>query len=179
MNAGTTIGHYKIIRPLGKGGMGEVYLADDTKLKREVAIKVLPSAVHDDADRLKRFRREAEAAAKLNHPNIATIHSIEEAEGQTFIVMEYVDGKRPTIKSSQKSQARNISLKRVNSIMRHVGKTAWCIKAVRIIYSGHFQISNHETDHILHVFLNSNVGNDPCGIDGICRIQGSLRGGIA
>jgi eukaryotic-like serine/threonine-protein kinase len=93
MNAGQTLEHYTIIRPLGKGGMGEVYLAQDTKLKREVAIKVLPDSVRNDAERLKRFRREAEAAAKLNHPNIATIHSIEEDQGELFITMEYVDGK--------------------------------------------------------------------------------------
>jgi eukaryotic-like serine/threonine-protein kinase len=93
MTTGQTLAHYEIIRPLGKGGMGEVYLAQDTKLKREVAIKVLPDSVRSDAERLKRFRREAEAAAKLNHPNIATIHSIEEDQGELFITMEYVDGK--------------------------------------------------------------------------------------
>ena len=92
MNAGTQIAHYKIISALGKGGMGEVYLADDTKLDRQVAIKVLPDAVRQDPERLARFRREAKAAASLNHPNIATIHSIEEADNVLFIVMEYVDG---------------------------------------------------------------------------------------
>ena len=92
MNAGTTIGHYKIIRPLGKGGMGEVYLADDTKLQRQIALKVLPETVRQDPERLSRFRREALAAAKLNHPNIATIYSIEEAEGQTFIVVTHDEG---------------------------------------------------------------------------------------
>lgn len=66
MNAGQTLAHFEIIRALGKGGMGEVYLAQDTKLKREVAIKVLPASVRDDSERLKRFRGEAEAAAKLN-----------------------------------------------------------------------------------------------------------------
>ncbi len=93
MQPDTTIGHYNIIRPLGKGGMGEVYLAEDTKLKRKVALKVLPESVRNDPERLRRFRTEAEAAAKINHPNIATIHSIEEDAGQTFITMEYVDGK--------------------------------------------------------------------------------------
>ena len=73
--------------------MGEVYLAEDTTLKREVAIKFLPESVRHDPERLRRFRTEAEAAAKLNHPNLATVHSIEEAEGEIFITMEYVDGR--------------------------------------------------------------------------------------
>ena len=92
MDPNTTIGHYHILRQLGKGGMGEVYLAEDTSLKREVAIKVLPETLRKDPEGLARFRREAEAAAKLNHLNIATIYSIEEADGQTFITMEYVEG---------------------------------------------------------------------------------------
>ena len=92
MDANTTIGHYRIIRQLGKGGMGEVYLAEDTSLKREVAIKVLPETLRQDPERLARFRREAEAAGKLKHPNIATIHALEEADGVLFIVMEYVEG---------------------------------------------------------------------------------------
>ena len=74
------LGHYRIIRALGKGGMGEVYLADDTKLKREVAVKVLPASLRDDSERLRLFRREAEAAARLKHPSIATIHALEELE---------------------------------------------------------------------------------------------------
>jgi serine/threonine-protein kinase len=94
----TTLLHYKIREPLGKGGMGEVYLADDTKLNRSVALKVLPPSVRDDPERLARFRREAEAAAQLNHPSIAQIHAIEEVDGPDgspllFIVMEYVDGR--------------------------------------------------------------------------------------
>jgi serine/threonine protein kinase len=100
MREGTVLGHYRIVRALGKGGMGEVYLADDTKLKREVAVKVLPASLRDDSERLRLFRREAEAAARLKHPSIATIHALEElespdADGEavTFIAMEYVEGK--------------------------------------------------------------------------------------
>ena len=92
MQENTVIGHYRIIRPLGKGGMGEVYLAEDTRLKREVAIKVLPERLRSDLDRLKRFRREAEAAASLKHNNIATIYSLEEIDDQLLIVMEHVEG---------------------------------------------------------------------------------------
>ena len=93
MEAGTTIGHYRIIRPVGKGGMGEVYLAEDSRLDRQVAIKVLPERLRDNPERLARFRREARAAASLTHPNIATIHALEEVDGVLFITMEYVDGK--------------------------------------------------------------------------------------
>ena len=96
MQIDSIIGQYKILRPLGKGGMGEVYLAEDTRLKRQVAIKVLPERLRSDEARLKRFRREAEAAATLNHPNIATIFALEEMDGPDgplmFITMEYVEG---------------------------------------------------------------------------------------
>jgi len=93
MDTGATIRHYTIIRPLGKGGMVEVYLADDLELKRQVALKILPEAVRRDAMRLARFRTEAEAAAKLKHLDIAQIYSIEEADGHQFITMEYIDSK--------------------------------------------------------------------------------------
>jgi eukaryotic-like serine/threonine-protein kinase len=92
MTPGTTIGHYNILRPLGKGGMGEVYLAHDTKLDRDVAVKVLPESLRNDPERLARFRREAKAAASLQHSNIGTIHALEEIDDSLFIVMEYVDG---------------------------------------------------------------------------------------
>ena len=78
----TTIAHYKITAKIGKGGMGEVYRATDTKLDREVAIKILPESFAGDRDRLARFNREAKALASLNHPNIAVIHGIERSETQ-------------------------------------------------------------------------------------------------
>jgi serine/threonine protein kinase len=89
---GKTIAHYRILDKLGEGGMGVVYKAEDTKLKREVAIKFLPPQVAADSHERKRFEIEAQAAAALNHPNIATIHAIEHVDDQTFIVMEYIDG---------------------------------------------------------------------------------------
>ncbi len=89
---GKTIAHYRILDKLGEGGMGVVYKAEDTKLKREVAIKFLPPQVAADSHERKRFEIEAQAAAALNHPNIATIHAIEHVEDQTFLVMEYIDG---------------------------------------------------------------------------------------
>ena len=89
---GQTISHYKITSKLGEGGMGEVYRAEDTTLKREVAIKVLPEQFTQDADRLARLEREAQLLASLNHPNIAAIHSFEHSDGVHFLAMELVEG---------------------------------------------------------------------------------------
>nr|MBA3777309.1 protein kinase [Betaproteobacteria bacterium] len=92
---GSRLGAYEVIAPLGAGGMGEVYRARDTKLNREVAIKVLLAAVANDDDRLVRFSREAQMLAALNHPNIAQIYGVEDADGVRALVMELVEG--PTL----------------------------------------------------------------------------------
>jgi len=90
---GTVLAHYKVVGSLGKGGMGEVYVAEDTKLGRRVALKVLPEEMAADPERRARFEREARAVAALSHPNIVTVHSVEEADGVHFITMELVEGK--------------------------------------------------------------------------------------
>ena len=90
---GKTISHYKILEKLGEGGMGVVYKAEDIKLERTVAIKFLPRQITANSEERERFKIEAKAAASLNHPNIATIHAIEEVDGDIFIVMEYIKGK--------------------------------------------------------------------------------------
>src|SRR6202022_1815977 len=92
LSAGTRLGPYEILAPIGAGGMGEVYRARDTKLDREVAIKVLPAALAKDPERLARFEREAKVLASLNHPNIAQIYGIEESSGVRALVMELVPG---------------------------------------------------------------------------------------
>ena len=93
--AGTRVGPYEGVAPIGAGGMGEVYKARDTKLHREVALKILPDVFAADRDRLARFQREAQVLASLNHPNIAIIHGLEDAEGVHALVLEFVEG--PTL----------------------------------------------------------------------------------
>ena len=90
---GKTLGHYKIVASLGKGGMGEVYRARDTRLDRDVALKILPADSGADPERGKRFEREAKLIASLNHPNIVTIHAVEEIDGVHFLAMEVIEGK--------------------------------------------------------------------------------------
>jgi eukaryotic-like serine/threonine-protein kinase len=95
LTAGSRVGPYEILSALGAGGMGEVYRAHDAKLNRDVALKILPEAFALDADRLTRFKREAQVLASLNHPNIAAIYGSEEANGVDGLVMELVEG--PTL----------------------------------------------------------------------------------
>src|SRR3982074_2893511 len=92
MIEGTRLGRYEIRSPLGAGGMGEVYLAQDTRLDRRVALKILPDDVAANQDRMRRFVQEAKAAAALNHPNIAHIYEIGKSEGTNFIAMEFIEG---------------------------------------------------------------------------------------
>jgi len=99
----SVIGHYRVLEKLGAGGMGEVYLAEDSKLGRRIALKVLPPELAESPERLKRFETEARAVAALNHPNIVTVHSVEEADGVHFITMELVRGKTLTASIHQTS----------------------------------------------------------------------------
>src|SRR6188474_1587764 len=92
LSPGSSVGHYRIVAPLGAGGMGEVYRAHDAKLGREVALKILPDAVSSDPERRARFAREARSLAALNHPNIAQVHGFEDAEPSSALIMELVEG---------------------------------------------------------------------------------------
>src|SRR6266571_5367756 len=95
LGTGTRFGHYEILSPLGAGGMGEVYRSHDTRLNRDVALKVLPVPFAANVERLVRFRREAQVLASLNHPGIAAIYGLEESDGVLALVMELVEG--PTL----------------------------------------------------------------------------------
>src|SRR5262245_36262061 len=92
LSSGRKLGPYSILSAIGAGGMGEVYLARDTRLDREVAVKVLPAELASDVERLKRFEKEARSASALNHPNIVTIHDIGSEGGINYIAMERVEG---------------------------------------------------------------------------------------
>src|SRR5216117_424267 len=107
LSAGTKLGPYEILAPLGAGGMGEVYRAHDTKLGRDVALKVLPEAFAKDCERMAQFQREAQMLASLNHPNIASIYGLEESGGVRALVMELVEG--PTLAERIATRARGDS----------------------------------------------------------------------
>ena len=117
LKEGTSLGPSAVTAKIGEGGMGEVYRATDTKLKREVAIKVLPAALASDPDRLARFQREAEVLASLNHPNIAGIYGLVQTDGLTALVMELVEGED----LSQRLQRGALSVEEAQAAPRPAG----------------------------------------------------------
>src|SRR2546429_8964578 len=108
MPIGKKLGHYQILSLLGAGGMGEVYLAEDTRLKRKVALKLLPAELTANQDRLRRFEQEAQAASALNHPNIITIHEIGQVDGLNFIVTEFIGGE--TLRQRMATERMNLGV---------------------------------------------------------------------
>src|SRR5438132_7093583 len=139
LGAGTKLGRYEIRTKIGAGGMGEVYLAEDTRLHRKVALKILPADLASNQDRMRRFEQEATAAAALNHPNIAHIYEIGEAgisptvrEGSAtppttenivhFIAMEFVDGETLREKAHQRKSALNVLLKYLHQVAEGLAK---------------------------------------------------------
>jgi len=119
---GTKLGRYEIRSKLGEGGMGEVYLAEDTRLHRKVALKILPTELAANKDRMRRFEQEAQAAAALNHPNIAHIYEIGESDGTNFIAMEFVDGKTLREEIHQAKSELRILLKHLLQVAEGLGK---------------------------------------------------------
>jgi serine/threonine protein kinase len=104
LNAADRVGVYEVTGAIGVGGMGEVYRARDTRLKRDVALKILPESFSTDSDRLARFQREAEVLASLNHPNVAAIYGLEESGGIRALVMELVEGQTLADRIAQDSR---------------------------------------------------------------------------
>ncbi len=124
LSSGSRFGVYEIVGPLGAGGTGEVYRARDTKLGREVAIKILPESFAQDSERLARFEREAKLLAALNHPGIATLYGLEESNGSPFLVMELVEGETLAERIARGATVSGIS----NSVM-------WTVTAISTSFS--------------------------------------------
>src|SRR5205809_4524501 len=127
---GTKLGRYEIRSKIGEGGMGEVYLAEDAQLRRRVALKILPGELSASQDRMRRFIQEAQAAAALNHPNIAHIYEIGESDGTNFIALEFVDGKTLREKIYREKSALKILLKYLLQVAEGLAKA----HAARILH---------------------------------------------
>src|SRR5213080_1438568 len=128
--SGTRLGRYEIRSKLGEGGMGEVYLAEDTRLHRKVALKILPTELAANKDRMRRFEQEAQAAAALNHPNIAHIYEIGESEGTNFIAMEFIDGQ--TLR--EKIHRERTELRKLLRFLQHAAEGLAKAHAVGIVH---------------------------------------------
>ena len=122
VSPGARLGRYEIRSKIGEGGMGEVYLAEDAQLRRRVALKILPVDLASNQDRMRRFIQEAQAAAALNHPNIAHIYEIGESEGANFIAMEFVDGKTLREKIHQEKSELRVLLKHLLQVAEGLAK---------------------------------------------------------
>ncbi len=162
---GQTVTHYRIVEKIGQGGMGEVYLADDTTLDRRVALKFLSEAFTSDPERMARFEREAKLLASLNHPNIAGIYGLEEADGNRFLVLEYVEGE--TLQARLKKGA--LPLEDALALCRQIaeGLEAAHEKGVihRDLKPGNVMITAEEKVKILDFGLAKALADESQGVD--------------
>jgi eukaryotic-like serine/threonine-protein kinase len=145
------LGHYRILEKIGQGGMGEVFLAEDTSLHRKVALKFLPAAMQQDPTAHKRFIREARSAAALDHPYICHINEVGESDGQDFIVMEYIDGQ------SLKDRLDRGPLPPENAL-------PIAIEVAEALETAHLKGIIHETETISGVGSRSRADYLPCRI---------------
>src|SRR5262245_3349949 len=161
---GTRIGPYEVIAAIGAGGMGEVYRARDAKLNRDVALKVLPSLLSDDGDRLARFRREAQVLASLNHPNIAHIHGFEDSGDHHALVMELVEG--PTL--ADRIKQGPIALADALPIAKQLTEGIEAAHEQGIIHRdlkpANIKVREDGTVKVLDFGLAKAMGTDPSGI---------------
>ena len=165
---GKSLAHYEITAEIGKGGMGEVYQAKDTKLGRDVAIKVLPEEFARDVDRIARFQREAKLLASLNHPNIASIHEeLEETEGAVYLVLEYVPGQT----LDERIAKGGLTLKETLSIVCEIAEAISYAHDKGVIHRdlkpGNIKISTDRAKTVYDALLNANISSPKLTYKGV------------
>lgn len=183
---GLRIGHYQIKELLGSGGMGEVYLAKDTRLGRRVALKLLPDYLTDDESRVRRFKQEARAASALNHPNILTIYEIEQADGRYFIATEFVEGEtlRQRVKSGQLklSEALEIALQIAQALSKahQVGIVHRDIKPENIMLDAEGRVKVLDFGLAKYILpLSAGDDAEESTIENVYTVPGALMGTTA
>jgi len=182
----TIIGPYRIVSQIGEGGMGEVYLAEDSRLQRKVALKILPSEMAANLDRMRRFKQEATAAAALNHPNIAHIYEIGESDGTNFIAMEFVEG----VTLREKIHRERTELRKLLRYLQHVAEGLAKAHAAGIVHrdlkpdnimitqDGHAKILDFGLAKLIEPQQPPGINNLSTGEDATAILQHSTPGVI-
>ena len=165
LEPGAELGHYRIVRRIGVGGMGEVHLAEDTRLERRVALKILPAELAQSPDRMGRFVREAKAASPLNHPHIAHIYEIGEAAGLNFIAMEYVDGATLREKIHKEREPLRTLLKYLQQVAEGLAKAHAAGIVHRDLKPDNVIVSRDGYAKVLDFGLAKHVGREPFATD--------------
>ncbi|MHC4767380.1 MAG: serine/threonine-protein kinase, partial [Planctomycetota bacterium] len=162
-----SIGPYEVLREIGRGGMGVVYLARDSKLERDAAIKALPADVTQDDERLSRFEREARLLATLHHPNIAAVYGLEEVEGARYLALEYVEGEDLSVILSRGA----IPVDEALSIARQIAEAIEAAHAKGVIHRdlkpGNVKITPDGTAKVLDFGLAKTMVDDPGTASGL------------